>query len=306
MPSPTFYIPPKKTYIKGVKQYYIVLDDSIDFIQDITVNKDTYTSIFDNPTLAYLKSIHDTYGTVFLMSLFWQNAAKNWVLSDGTDKFKAEFIANSSWLRVNFHSWQVLCLYKNGYTGTDGTYDYSRNAYDDYMTLKPEAIRIFGEECWLPYIGITHWYNLRKTEAEALRAEGWTVYCGHAQYTRQKPVLHLNDDEWDELNRTGFFYDESIDVSVYIRDYSIEKVTGPIKDPNCPAEINTIAQLLSRQIRPVRNMLNVETHETYITTNNADVKQGYVDTAVWANANGYIPKFPDANDFDTRPSYNWV
>ena len=42
-----------------MKRFRISSDDNILFLQDINKNKDTYSSIFENPYLAMYKMAHD-------------------------------------------------------------------------------------------------------------------------------------------------------------------------------------------------------------------------------------------------------
>lgn len=86
---------------------HISFDDQISVLQDITTNKDVYTSIFENKLLESLKELHDTYGCVFTLNLFNQNSVTGgtgFALSDMTNKFASEFADNAHWLKFAFHS----------------------------------------------------------------------------------------------------------------------------------------------------------------------------------------------------------
>lgn len=80
-------------------------DDQLDVLKDITNNSETYTSIFDNSDLNGLKQLHDTYGCVFTLNLFYQDDVSNptFTLDNVTTKFKTEFAENAHWLKFAYH-----------------------------------------------------------------------------------------------------------------------------------------------------------------------------------------------------------
>jgi len=106
-----------------MNKYRISLDDNILFLADITKNKDTYSSIFDNPYLAVYKKAHDLYGAAVHLNLFFAHIPENnfsshreyFDLTMMTDKFKDEFINNSHWLKLSFHAYSEFpdMPYKN-------------------------------------------------------------------------------------------------------------------------------------------------------------------------------------------------
>ena len=55
---------------KGYKKYRFSLDDNIRFLLNLTKNKDVYKSMFEDPYLAVLKKIHDTYGSKFHVNIY--------------------------------------------------------------------------------------------------------------------------------------------------------------------------------------------------------------------------------------------
>ena len=75
------------------------LDDFIDAFIDINNHK--YSSIFENTTFLYLKQLHETYGLKVTCYVFYEKGP--FKLSNCTDRYRSEFIANSSWLKFGFH-----------------------------------------------------------------------------------------------------------------------------------------------------------------------------------------------------------
>ena len=84
-----------------MKKYCFTIDDNIRFLQDLTENN--YNSIFENPYLAMLKRLHDKYGIMPQLNLFYKN--ESFDLSQMTDRYKSEFEQNSNWLKFSFHSY---------------------------------------------------------------------------------------------------------------------------------------------------------------------------------------------------------
>ncbi len=79
-----------------VGKYRVSSDDNILFLQDLTKNKDTYKSIFENPYLAVYKKAHDLYGAKVHLNLFYEfipnehftQHTEYFNLTMMTDKFK--------------------------------------------------------------------------------------------------------------------------------------------------------------------------------------------------------------------------
>lgn len=74
----------------------VSIDDVEISLKDLYNNKG-YTSIFQQPFFAYLKSCHDKYNCTFTLYIYGN-------INNYSDKFKKEFSANSNWLRFGFHA----------------------------------------------------------------------------------------------------------------------------------------------------------------------------------------------------------
>ncbi len=82
---------------------HISIDDTGDIFSDLTTNENKYDSIFDNPTLAFCKEMHDEYGAVFSFYVFGE--WNGFLLANCTNRFRNEFSENSEWLRFNYHAY---------------------------------------------------------------------------------------------------------------------------------------------------------------------------------------------------------
>jgi len=119
-----------------VNKYRLSLDDNILFLKDIAEHAASYASLFDNPYLAFLKEVHDRYGTKIHLNIYYQTEGFN--LSQMTDKFRNEWKAHSGWLRLSFHALQ-----------NKPDNPYANAGYDevkrDFEMVKAEIRRFAGE-----------------------------------------------------------------------------------------------------------------------------------------------------------------
>lgn len=81
---------------------HMSIDDVNSILRDIHDNRATYTSIFDNANLAFLKSMHEKYGIVVSLYLF--KSTSSFDISNMTSKYRDEFADNAHWLKLGFHS----------------------------------------------------------------------------------------------------------------------------------------------------------------------------------------------------------
>ena len=87
-----------------VSYAHFSVDDCNDIFKDLTYNE--YSSIFDQPDLKFLKSLHDDYGIVVSLYVFysWDVDQNDFDLSKATDRYQEEFAENSDWLKLGFHA----------------------------------------------------------------------------------------------------------------------------------------------------------------------------------------------------------
>ena len=83
-----------------MKRFVFTVDDNIRFLKEICERG--YGSIFEHPYLAMYKRLHEKYGALVQLNLFYE--CEGFCLSDMTDKYKNEWAKNSDWLKMSFHS----------------------------------------------------------------------------------------------------------------------------------------------------------------------------------------------------------
>lgn len=84
--------------------FHFSVDDVISVFVDLHFNQDEYDSLFDQPTLAFLRDMHDEYGMVTTLYCFYESYDGGFDLSQCTDRYSDEFAQNADWLRVAFHA----------------------------------------------------------------------------------------------------------------------------------------------------------------------------------------------------------
>ncbi len=116
---------------------HISVDDSINVFRELSINNPA--SIFDNARLAVYKEMHDKYGACFSLFAFYQNSGNTFNLTQMPATWKAEFIANSHWLKIGFHGVDSTTDYTT-ISLTDGVEHYTRiineiNRFAGYSTI---------------------------------------------------------------------------------------------------------------------------------------------------------------------------
>ena len=114
------------------KKAYFFIDDTIWAFRDIARQKPA--SIFDQPFLALMKEAHDKYGMKVQLNLFYQTdffyGHDEFSLAEMPDTYKAEWEANSDWLKLAFHARHEFPDYPYvNATYEDVKYDFDRILY---------------------------------------------------------------------------------------------------------------------------------------------------------------------------------
>ena len=131
-----------------MKYFTFTIDDNIRFLKELT-EKD-YGSIFDHPYMAMLLSLHKTFDAAVQLNLFYRDGDftgkdrdkvdlnKYFNLSMMTDRYKAEWKANSDWIKMSFHSDR-----NNVRPYLDSAYG---EVFEDCRKVQDEIVRFAGEK----------------------------------------------------------------------------------------------------------------------------------------------------------------
>ena len=204
------------TLKKHTGYYRLSSDDNIIFLYDINKNKDTYKSIFDNPYLALYKKAHDLYGAAVHLNIYYEMPAVHkdfseereyFDLSMMTDKFKDEWIANSDWLKLNFHANQDKP--DKPYKFTD--YD---TIYKDCGRVMKEIVRFAGKETLSDETTI-HWGECTYEGVKAVRDLGIDKLAGYFILSKKgEPIVSYFYPPYfvEYLSTRDFWYDSELDI----------------------------------------------------------------------------------------------
>lgn len=259
-------------------RYRLSIDDAVWFLKDIHLHADAYDSIFDNPFLGFLKRLHDTRGTKVHLNIFYETDGFN--LSQMTDRFRNEWKANASWLRLSFHAKAEL---------PDDPYKHS-----GYAQVRTECGQVieqisrFAGEALNSSITTLHWGEVPVEVCRALRDAGYTgQLCDFNVDDHQPPCsYYLDVPQRRHINKRFLWRDNREDI-IFIK-------SGIIINSKSLAEI---APFLNRYAMESRRppYLDLLVHEQYFYRDYHNYQPDYCEKVTeavdWAIGNGYTPAF---------------
>jgi len=152
------------------KKAYFYVDDVIWPFRDIS--REHPKSIFEQNLLKMLKEAHEKYGLKVTLNCFYRTdysyTDDEFSLADMTDEYKAEWEANSDWLKIGYHSKQEF----PDYPLINVEYDDMKN---QYMRFAKEVKRFAGEKVLMESIN-PHWWPVSKDGCRALRDCGIKLF----------------------------------------------------------------------------------------------------------------------------------
>ena len=198
-----------------LKKYRLSSDDNIRFLKEL--NEGDYKSIFDHPYLAIYKKAHDLYGAKVHINIhyaFCDEARAHFSgnheyfdLSMMTDRYKDEFIANSGWLKLAFHS-------KAEFPDMPYKYADRKTVREDCTAICREICRFAGKEC-ISNTTTIHWGEGNREVIRELRSMGFTSLTGY--FTRNKKgnpsvSYYIDGDALDRFDGRDFWMDTKEDM----------------------------------------------------------------------------------------------
>ncbi len=260
-------------------KYRLSLDDNIWFLKDISDHAEQYRSIFENPYLALLKEVHETYGTKIHINIYYQTEGFN--LSQMTTKFRSEWKENAGWLHLSFHALQ-----------NDPDVPYINAGYDqvrkDCDLVKEQIRRFAGEELMGP-VTTLHWGEATVEGCRALRDSGYTALAG---YFREEvaddeyPVSYYLDEEqrkhvskrsiWKD-NREGIIFSK---IAIVINNQDLDRIV-PFLDKYKETYNPGFMEL----------MIHEQYFYPFYRSYQPDFREKVLTAVEWASDNGYEPAF---------------
>jgi hypothetical protein len=203
-------------------------------------------------------------------------------LSMMTDKFKAEWQANSDWLKLNFHA--KADQPDRPYIDTD--YD---RIYNDCKKVMDEIVRFAGKETLSAETTI-HWGACTYEGTKAVRDLGIKSLAGYFVLEGGKPVVSYFYPKYltDYLTTRDFWYDTELDI-LYCK---IDRVLNLHTADECIELLNQMNISKTRS-----GFIELMMHEEYFYTDCTLYEEDFEDRVLepcrWVYEKGYKGIFLD-------------
>jgi len=266
------------------KKYRFSLDDNIWFLQNLTKNANVYSSMFEDPYLTLLKTMHDKYGTKFHINIYYECPEfGGFDLTQMTDKFKDEWKANSDWLRLSAHARSD----KPDRPYINADYD---KTYTEFSEINKEILRFAGREAFADKVTTVHWGEATTESVRALHDMGVRAMVGCFNWGTQSNsdiAYDLDAEKCAMMQRYGLYYDKDTDMKYFL--YSRMNIQHAPLD-----QIPLLAERFVRDI-PLYTFFEMCVHEQYFYPHYARYYKDYyerLETGIrWCHENGYEPSF---------------
>ena len=269
----------------GYKKYRFSLDDNIWFLQNLNENKDVYKSMFEDPYLALLKSIHDKHGSKFHANVYYETDRHGgFNLSQMTDKYKNEWIENSNWLRLSFHA----NADKPNRPYITSSYE---QAYFEMDRVNKEIIRFAGEQAFAKTVTTIHWGDCTIDAMKAFRDLGVKAFVCSFNWNTDSVIdtrAYCDAEQCALLQKYGFYYDKDLDVFLFRYNGGIQR-----------ANPENIPSYFDRQhpSNCIYQFKDICLHEQYFYPEYQEHIPDYYEkldaSATWCDNNGFEPTFMD-------------
>ena len=201
-----WYLP--NAYMK----YRFSLDDNIWFLQNLAKNQNVYKSMFEDPWLTLLKTMHDRYGTKFHVNIYYECPEfGGFNLTMLSDKFKDEWKYNSDWLRLSCHANANL----PDHPYIQATYN---QTYFEFKRVQDQILRFAGEEAFAGPVTTIHWGDATEDAVRAVRDLGIRCMVGSFMWGLPNDTTiayHMNAEQCALLNIYGLYFDKKTDMMFF-------------------------------------------------------------------------------------------
>lgn len=186
---------------KSFPRYNFFFDDCSFFLRSIALERPA--SIFDEMFLGRLKKIHDKYGSKFTLNLFYHDDHHDFSICDMPADYKAEFQANSDWLKMSFHAKSEF---------PDRPYQHADQAKlaADFDEIYREVCRFAGEESFIAPL-VIHWAMTNPENFPVLKERGTKCLTGGFVGS----IAHIGEAHQVMVTDIGFHYEK--DVALYLK-----------------------------------------------------------------------------------------
>ena len=250
---------------------HISSDDVVTIFQDIKTN--AYASIFNHPTLAFLKSMNEKYGMVFSGYCFYQTSDLSFNLSQMPNTYVSEFEENADWLKFGAHYLDL-----NG--GNFGTVDTTK-AVTYYTNIMTELFRICGTAASLDFVPRFHNYAGSAEFIQAIKQLNLgPVGLITSEDVRQN--YHLDSQTNTYMQTHDRHFDYTNGLHLFSTDLRLENITDVATALSSRKHDSAYAGRMKE--------LLLFTHENYLSE--STMKSKIESACQWAVTNGYSFEFP--------------
>jgi len=266
------------------KKYRFSLDDNIWFLQNLAKNRNVYSSMFEDPYLKLIKTMHDRYGTVFHINIYYECPEfGGFNLTQMPDRYKDEWRANFDWLRLSAHANSDL---------PDRPYinaDYEKT-FREFSRINEQILRFAGEEVFADKVTTIHWGEASDEAVRAVYDTGVRAMVGSFNWGDPENTAiayNLNAEQCALMQKYGLYYDKATDMKYFL--YSRMKLQHSPLDA-----VAGNAEAFAKST-PLYTFFEMCLHEQYFYPHYARYYADYYDrfeTGIrWCYEHGYTPSF---------------
>ena len=259
-------------------RYRFSTDDNIHFLHDLAVNSRKYSSIFDNPYLAFWREMHRRYNNKVHLNIFFEEEEFN--LTRMPACFKSQWCENSDWMRLTFHAKS----FKPDSPYLNSSHD---DVAHDFDMVTSEIIRFAGEELLSP-VATIHWCEITKEGCRALRDRGIEVLSGLYRIQDGKPfaAAYLTTDMLKTFTGRLTWYDPELDL-VHLKIHAMIEHDLPDEPDTVERFLDGVSQNPGR-----RELIELLVHEYALTQGSPYFREYAKDRVIsaleWLSSNGYV------------------
>lgn len=273
---------PKESITTDIKRNnfaHLSIDDVTYCFINLKNNYETYSSLFDEPLFNYLKDLHEKYGVVFTLFAYNLN-----VLNDIGDKFKPDFIKNSDWLKIGFHSQDSGSMQQNT----------TLEVLEFYNNFITNIERIAGNNTIDKIIRLNYFYAT-KEQLTALKNAKGGIY-GLLTSDNGITVPYLSTEQNEFLQKNSNLIDTTLKLYYFATNFRIDWFlsNGPLADTTPTEELEK--RYSDAQYSSYYNDLVAFTHEWLLYTDNYNfiepAKTYFEDVCKFIVNYNFTPNFP--------------
>mgnify|MGYP006988875838 CR=1 FL=1 len=177
----------------------------------MTEHKDSYTSIFENKILFWLRELHEKYNINTSCYVFYRSGAFD--LSQCTYIFADEFAKNSDWLKFGFHAFEPGIIYNSLC---------NRNILEDYNLTLEYLAKITGGWDSITDIIRLHCYSGTREQIKSLIDSKIFPLRGLLCADDRRKNYYLDESQNEYIYSHDYLRDDVMKIDLYATDLRAE------------------------------------------------------------------------------------